>query len=161
MRAETKCTRCEPAGSGQCRDCRSVRNPESECVMCYGSGYCRYCDGTGLQKSTLDRCKDMLLSVWWVSWFGIVPSFFIVGVWETWYIASQRRGASRYSLTVLIVTSLLWVLFYFVDNKARERVDGVKNRLVVVELLTIIGTVLAIFTLLQIFFFIHIAPRIQ
>jgi len=129
--------------------------------MCYGTGQCRYCDGTGLPKSALDRYRDILLSFWWISWFGIIASFLLVGVWEHWYISSQRRGASRFSLTLLIVTSLLWVLFYAVEEKARATVDGAKDKQVVVELLTIIGTVLAIFTLLGIFFFIYIAPRIQ
>jgi len=55
----------------------------------------------------------------------------------------------------------LWVLFYAVDEKARGRVDGEKNKQVVVELLTIAGTFLAVFTLLGIFFFIYIAPRIR
>jgi hypothetical protein len=103
----------------------------------------------------------MLLSVWWVSWLAIIASFFLIGVWEHWYISSRRRGASNFSLTLLIVSSLLWVLFYTVEYKARRRVDGAQNKKVVVELLTLTGTVLAIFTLLEIFFFIYIAPRIQ
>jgi hypothetical protein len=61
----------------------------------------------------------------------------------------------------MIVTGLLWVLFFAIDNKARDKVDGRKNKQVVGEITSVIGTVLAIFTLLGIFFFVYIAPRIQ
>jgi len=162
MPAVTKCSHCDPPGSGQCRDCQSVGSGRNaKCAMCYGTGWCSYCDGSGLAKSTFDKCKDILWWVWFVSWFGIIPSFFIFGVWTTWYISPQRRGTSGFSLTVMIVTGLLWVLFFAIDNKARDKVDGRKNKQVVGEITSVIGTVLAIFTLLGIFFFVYIAPRIQ
>jgi hypothetical protein len=61
----------------------------------------------------------------------------------------------------LIVTSILWVVFYAVEAKARARVDGAKNERVVVDLPTMTGTFLTIVTLMGIFFFIYIAPRVQ
>jgi hypothetical protein len=48
----------------------------------------------------------------------------------------------------------LWFLFLAVENRARDWADGAKNRQVVAELLTLKGTVLAIFTLLGIFYLI-------
>jgi hypothetical protein len=60
-----------------------------------------------------------------------------------------------------VVTSLLWVLFFAVENKARDWVDGAKHRQVVAELLKLTGTVLAVFTLLGIFYFLYVTPRVQ
>jgi len=104
---------------------------------------------------------DLLVSLWWISWFGIIGAFLLVGIRAYRYVSPQRSAASHSSLALLIVTIFLWVLFYAVDEKARGRVDGEKNKQVVVELLTIAGTFLAVFTLLGIFFFIYIAPRIR
>ena len=47
-----------------------------------------------------------------------------------------------------------------VDDKARKRIDGEGNTAVVVDLLTLTGTFLAVFTLLGVGFFVVIAPRI-
>jgi hypothetical protein len=162
MSAQTKCSHCEPPGSGQCAGCQTLgRSGNSKCSMCYGSGTCRYCNGTGLAMSTLDRCKDMLLSVWWISWFGIIGAFLTVGVWEYKTTLPQGSASRRFSLMLLIVTSFLWIVFYRVEEKAREKVDGARNKLVVVDLLTVAGTFLAVFTLLGIFFFTYIAPHVQ
>jgi hypothetical protein len=112
--------------------------------------------------STLEKAKDILLSIWWISWIGIICAFLYVGVWEYRNISVVQGGAShRFSLTLLIVTSLLWVAFYAVEEKAREKVDGAKNEQVVVSLLTVAGTFLAIFTLMGISYFIYIAPRVH
>ena len=157
----TECSHCDPPGSGKCRDCPSVASGgNAKCAMCYGSGQCRHCYGTGFPRSSLSRFKGTLLSLWWISWFGIIASFLMVAFWERRYVSPQGSGGSHFSLTVLMVTGLSWVLFFAVDHKARGRVDGANNKRVVVTLLTLTGTILAIFTLLGIFFFIYIAPRI-
>jgi hypothetical protein len=157
-----ECSHCDPPGSGQCRFCHGVGNTATaKCPMCYGSGYCRHCHGTGVPRSPLVRFYGMLLSVWWISWFGIIPSFFFAGVWEYRYVLARGSRASYFSLTLLVVTALLWILFFAVDHKARGRVDGVKNKLAVARLLTLTGTILGIFTLLGILFFIYVAPNIH
>jgi hypothetical protein len=162
MPTQTQCSHCDPPGSGRCRDCQSASTGgNAKCSMCYGSGFCRYCNGMGLAMSALDRCKQLLRSVWWISWFGIIFSFFLVAFWEHRYISSQGGISSRFSVALLIVTSLLWVLFFATEEKARDWVEGAKSKIVVAELLTLAGTILAIFTLLGIFYFIYVAPRIQ
>jgi len=60
----------------------------------------------------------------------------------------------------MIVTVLLWIVFFVVDDKARKRINAAENATVVVDLLTITGTVLAVFPLLGIGFFVVIAPRV-
>ena len=115
----------------------------------------------GLEISTLEKAKDILLSVWWIAWFGIIGGFLLVGVWEYRNISAQGGASPRFSLTLLIVTTLLWIVFYAVNEKARAKVDGAKNEQVVVDLLTVTGSFLAIITLMEILFFIYIAPRVQ
>ena len=72
----------------------------------------------------------------------------------------ESRAASHFSITLMIVTVLLWIVFFIADDKARKRIDGVGNTTVVVDLLTLTGTFLAVFTLLGVGFFVVIAPRI-
>ena len=105
--------------------------------------------------------NGFLLWIWWISWFGIVGAFLWVGVFEYRTILSLRHGPSSFSLALLLITSLMWVIFFVVDEKVRKKVDGEKNRQVVVALLTFAGSILAVFTLLGIFFFSYIAPRLQ
>ena len=97
------------------------------------------------------------LGLWWISWFGIIGGFLMVGIGE---YRHESRAASQFSITLMIVTVLLWVVFFIVDDKARKRIDGEGNTVVVVDLLTLTGTFLAVFTLLGIGFFVVIAPRI-
>jgi len=54
----------------------------------------------------------------------------------------------------------MWALFFVADHKARKKIDGENSRQVVVNLLTLTGSILAVFTLLGIWFFTYIAPRI-
>jgi RsiW-degrading membrane proteinase PrsW (M82 family) len=98
------------------------------------------------------------LGLWWISWFGIIGGFLMVG------IGAQRHEstvASRFSIALMIVTVVLWISFFIADHHARERIDGEANRRVVVDLLTLTGTFLAVFTLLGISFFVVIAPRVR
>lgn len=104
--------------------------------------------------------NGVLLWIWWIGWFGIIGAFLWVGVFEYRNTLSLRHGPASFSLALLLVTSLMWVLFFLVEEKARKKVDGEKNRQVVVALLTFAGSILAVFTLLGIFFFSCIAPRL-
>ncbi len=102
-----------------------------------------------------------MLGFWWISWFGIIGAFFLIGGMEYRRESSQGGAASHFSLMLLIITSLSWILFYAVDAKARKRVDGEKNKRVVVDLLTVTGSLLAMFTVLGIFYFADIAQRVR
>lgn len=80
---------------------------------------------------------------------------FLVGGWEYKREFDQGGAASHFSLALLIIIALSWSAFFVVDGKARNR------ERVVVNLLTVMGTLLAIFTLLGIFFFVQIAARVR
>jgi hypothetical protein len=162
MPTQSKCSHCDPPGSGHCKDYQTTAmSGYAKCWVCSGTGKCRHCLGSGLERSTSEKFRDISVGLWWISWFGIIGGFLLVGVWEYRSISSQGGALPRFSLTLLIVTSLLLAVFYAVDGKARAAVEGAKNEQVVVHLLTMAGTFLAIITLLEILFFIYIAPRVQ
>ncbi len=71
----------------------------------------------------------------------------------------QSTKAAHFSIILMIVTVLLWIVFFIADDRARKRINGEANA-VVVDLLTMTGTFLAVFTLLGIGFFVVIAPRV-
>jgi drug/metabolite transporter (DMT)-like permease len=95
--------------------------------------------------------------LWWISGFGIIGGFLMVGIGEHGH---ESTAASRFSITLMIVTVVLWVVFFIADRYARKRIDGEANTTLVVDLLTLAGTFLAVFTLLGIGFFVVIAPRV-
>jgi len=98
-----------------------------------------------------------LLGLWWISWFGIIGGFFMVGISD---YRHESPSASHFSLALMIVTSVLWIVFFVTDASVRDKVDGEKNRIVVAYLLTLMGTFLATLTTLGIAFFVVIAPRV-
>jgi hypothetical protein len=109
-------------------------------------------------RSTL---ADSLLGLWWFSWFGIVGAFLDIGTEEYWYEYSHSYGGACFSITLLVLTTVSWIIFFVLDTKARNKVQGDGNKRAVVYLLTVTGTLLAAFTLLGIFFFVSISPRIR
>jgi hypothetical protein len=150
MATQSKCSYCDPPGSGCCKDCQATgKSGKGSCRFCQGSGYCRHCYGTGLERSSSDRVKSSLLGVWWTSWFGIIGAFLLVGVWEYRIGLSTRRGASHFSLLLLIVTVLLWVLFFVLDERVRGKAHRDNNWPALVLLSTLAGTILVIFTLVH------------
>ena len=72
----------------------------------------------------------------------------------------ESPAASHFAITLMIVTILLWIVFFIADDRARKRTEGERSTTVVVDLLTLTGTFLAVFTLLGIGFFVVIAPRV-
>jgi drug/metabolite transporter (DMT)-like permease len=96
------------------------------------------------------------LGLWWISWFGIIGGFLMVGVGG---YKHESPAASHFSIILMIVTALLWVVFFIADDKARKRIREGETT-VVVDLLTLTGTFLAVFTLLGLGFFVFIAPRV-
>jgi len=75
--------------------------------------------------------------------------------------ASQSSLIRGFSLILLGVTTTLWVVFYTVNETIRRRVTGEQNQRAVVDLLTLAGTFLAVFTLIGTFFFVYVAPRLR
>ena len=75
-------------------------------------------------------------------------------------IEHESSVASHFSVTLMTVTVQCWIAFFFADDRARKRINGEANTTVVVDLLTMTGTFLAVFTLLGIGFFVVIAPRV-
>jgi hypothetical protein len=109
----------------------------------------------------MEKTRDALLWFWWLSWFGIIGAFLWIGVVELRIALALRQRASLFLLALLLITSLMWVIFFVVDDKARKRVDGEKNPQVVVTLSTFAGSILAVITLLEIYFFRFVVPRLQ
>jgi hypothetical protein len=115
-----------------------------------------------LFKRAAARVKKMKslrswLGLWWISWFGIVGGFLMVGIGE---YRRESTAASHFSGILMIVTVLLWIIFFIADDRARKRINGDANARVIVDLLTMTGTFLAVFTLLGIGFFVAIAPHV-
>ena len=58
------------------------------------------------------------LGYWWISWFGILGGFFVVGVSE---YRHESPAARHFSLILMIVIGVLWIVFFVADAKAGER----------------------------------------
>jgi hypothetical protein len=95
-----------------------------------------------MRTDTRRPISQVLLSLRWISWFGIFGGFLMVGVGEYLYEISNGGAASWMCLALLVVVTPSWVMFFVADSKVkrRERVG--------VNLLTWAGTILAGFTVL-------------
>jgi drug/metabolite transporter (DMT)-like permease len=98
---------------------------------------------------------ETFLGLWWVSWFGIIGGFLFVGVPEYRRELTQGGASSHFSLALLIVTLSSWVVFYIAASKFEQQWP------VVWRPFTTVGTILAVVTILGIYFFFYIAPRVQ
>ncbi|MBV9887888.1 MAG: hypothetical protein JO119_15180 [Acidobacteria bacterium] len=128
------------------------------CPECQGSGFCGKCYGVGFKPTERERITGTLLGVWWISWFGIITGFLLVG----YKLLSFAHGRAAYfSILLLTITVLLWILFYVVTEKLRAKMPRDKNWHASTHVSTLAGTILAIFTLLGIVFFIYVAPYIR
>jgi hypothetical protein len=96
-----------------------------------------------------------LLGLWWVSWFGIIGGFLLVGIQEYRRELSQGGVAAFFSLALLISIVLCWVAFYVATFKFGEQWPAVWR------VFTIMGTILAALTIVSIYFFVSIAPRVR
>jgi carbon starvation protein CstA len=106
-----------------------------------------------IQKKTATIGKA--LGVWWISWFGIISGFLLTGVEEYRRELSQGGAAAPFSLAVLIVIAFSWVIFYMATSKFEEQWP------IVWRLFTTVGSILAVITMLCIYFFVYIAPRVR
>jgi len=98
---------------------------------------------------------ETFLGIWWISWFGIIGGFLFVGVQEYRRELTQGGGASPFSLALLIATLSSWVIFYIAASRFEEHWP------VVWRLFTTVGTILAVVTIMGIYFFVYVAPRVQ
>ena len=103
-------------------------------------------------QETRTSVVDLLLSVWWVSWLGIIGGFLYAGVSEV-KIQFSRGAVSRLSLALLVAVPLSWICFFVAEQKVNKGTPKV------VKLLTAVGSSLAAFTLLGIWFFVANAAR--
>ena len=82
----------------------------------------------------------------------------MVGVFD---FRHESTKASHFSLALMMVTIGAWIVFFVADSKIRKRIDGEETWAAMVDLLTLTGTPVAVFTLLGIGFFVYIAPNIR
>jgi hypothetical protein len=72
------------------------------------------------------KITDIFLSVWWISWFGIIGGFLLVGFWEYKLLSAIGGLAAHFSIVLLTVIVLSWILFYVVTAKLEAKItrDG-------------------------------------
>jgi hypothetical protein len=97
---------------------------------------------------------DLLLSLWRLSWFGIIGGFLFVGIAEFRHEIPRGGAVAHFTIALLTVVTLSWIAFFAVTTTARSREPYI------VRLSTLMGSLLAIFTLLGIYFFVTIASRL-
>jgi cation transport ATPase len=109
---------------------------------------------TQRRETTMTSFTDLLLSLWRLSWFGIFGGFLFVGIAEFRHETPRGGGVAHFTVALLIVVTLAWIVFFAVYSRMRTREP------IVVSLLTLMGTLLAVFTLLGTYFFVTIASRV-
>ena len=67
--------------------------------------------------SYAEKVRETLLGLWWISWFGFIFAFVIVG----YSARSNDDTGSSFCLLLVVITLLLWGLFFAVDSKGAER----------------------------------------
>jgi hypothetical protein len=101
-----------------------------------------------------------LLWLWVMSWFAFTGHSFGWEFGSTESLYPQSR-VSNVCLMLISTTIVLWVLFFAVDHNARSNARGEKTWKSLVQLSTLAGTILAIYTLLGVVFFVHVAPQLH
>ena len=94
-----------------------------------------------------------MLSLWRLSWFGILGGFLFVGIAEFRHV-SKGGAVGHFTVALLTIVTLSWIAFFAAHSQVRTREP------LIVRLLTLTGTLLAVFTLLGIYFFVIIASRL-
>jgi len=97
---------------------------------------------------------DLLLSLWRLSWLGIIGGFLFVGIAEFRHEIPRGGAVSHFTIALLLVVTLSWIVFFGAHATARTREPFL------VRLYTLMGSLLAVFTLLGIYFFVIIASRL-
>jgi hypothetical protein len=99
--------------------------------------------------------KDTILGIWWIAWFGIIGGFLFVSGAELWREFAQRAAVTQFSSVLFVVIVLSWVAFYIATSRFGQQWT------LVWRLFTAAGSILAIITIVAIYFFITVAPRVQ
>jgi hypothetical protein len=102
----------------------------------------------------MNPVTDLLLSLWRLSWFGIIGGFLFVGIAEFRHEIPRGGAVAHFTVALLVIVTLSWIAFFAVHMTARTREPFI------VRLVTLMGTLLAVFTLLGIYFFVTIASRL-
>src|ERR1700722_15212803 len=159
MPTQTVCVRCDPPGSGRCVQCQATgKRGTGSCRECQGSGFCGRCYGVGFEPTEREKIAGPVVGIWWISWFGIISAFLLVGC----ELLSFIQGRAAYSSILLLTTTvLLWILFYVATEKLGAKMPRDKNWHAFTLVSTLAGTILAVFTLLGIVFFLYVAPYIH
>jgi hypothetical protein len=159
MPTQTVCVHCDPPGSGRCVKYQATgKRGRVGCSECQGSGFCGQCYGVGFEPTKREKIAGSLLGAWWISWIGIISGFLLVG----YELLSFAHGRAAYSsILLLTATVLLWILFYVVTEKLGAKMPRDKNWHAFTLVSTLAGTILAVFTLLGIVFFLYVAPYIH
>ena len=105
-------------------------------------------------ETKMTPLTDLLLSLWRLSWFGILGGFLFVGIAEFRHEIPRGGAVAHFTIALLIIVTLSWIAFFVAQSQVRTREP------IVVRLLTLMGTLLALFTLLGVYFFVIIASRL-
>jgi hypothetical protein len=97
---------------------------------------------------------DLLLSLWRLSWFGIIGGFLFVAVAELRHESPRGGGVAHFTVALLIVVVLSWITYFVARTRLRP------SDPMIARLLTVMGSVLALFTLLATYFLVTIASRL-
>lgn len=110
----------------------------------------------------MEEIRGIVLWLVFISTFGIVPVFVILGFQEFWILRTVGNGTSTYCFVLVILTLFLWALYLYVEHKACEKVqNNEKLWEATYELRTVAFFILLAYTLLGFFFFVRIVPRIR
>lgn len=101
------------------------------------------------------QASGRLPGLWWISWFGVIAAFLYIAGIECRREFSAGSPALVFSTAAVIAVLASWTAFFLSESRAPRRDASVAN------LLTAMGTIIAGMSLLLIFYFVAIAPRVQ
>jgi hypothetical protein len=96
-----------------------------------------------------------VLGLWWIAWFGIIGSLLWIASMELKRELVEHSPATLFSLVFFSTVIAAWIAFFIADSKLTA------NRQPFVSLLTTFGTALSAFTLVAVFYFVVVAPRVR
>lgn len=102
----------------------------------------------------MSSLTDLLLSLWRLSWFGIIGGFLFVAVAELRHESPHGGGVAHFTVALLIVVILSWITYFVARSRLRT------GDPLIARLLTVMGSLLALFTLLATYFLVTIASRL-
>jgi hypothetical protein len=109
----------------------------------------------------MEKVSDIFLSVWFLCWLGIIMGFIFLFFSEYRTVSSISSAGAHFSLALFVTTALLWVLYFACDHKARAKVESTADWKSLTLLSILAGSILAIYTLMGIAFFVFVAPRVR